>query len=157
MSIQPGETYLPRASISVVPRSVTRPIFTKRPSLMATSPRIHGLPAPSSTRPLRMTTSYAKGAPAGWAAAARVTAHPSVMPTHAPTTRVGRTAHHERLRSSLTTTPGNELDQTKVCDGESRGDGIILWWRRLVAVGKRGAHGDLQALMLSSQNCGGVH
>ena len=41
-----------------VPCSRTRPIFAKRPSLMATSARIHGFPAPSSTRPLRMTTSY---------------------------------------------------------------------------------------------------
>ena len=52
MSIQPGETYMPAASISLVPRSGTRPIFAKRPSVMATSARIHGLPAPSSTRPL---------------------------------------------------------------------------------------------------------
>src|SRR5437016_8028424 len=61
-SIHPGETYLPRASISVVPCSGTRPILAKRPSLIATSARIQGLPAPSSTRPLRITTSKAADA-----------------------------------------------------------------------------------------------
>src|SRR5882762_1218030 len=58
MSIQPGDTYLPVASISCRPRPVTIPMRTKRPPLIATSARIAGLPAPSSTCPLRMTTSY---------------------------------------------------------------------------------------------------
>src|SRR5437867_2135280 len=59
MSIQPGDTYFPRASISVRPRPSTLPIRTNRPSRMATSARIQGFPAPSSTRPFRITTSYA--------------------------------------------------------------------------------------------------
>ena len=59
ISIQPGETYLPVASISRLPLPSILPILTKRPSLIATSARIHGFPAPSSTRPFRMTTSYA--------------------------------------------------------------------------------------------------
>ena len=40
----PGDTYLPVASISRAPAPGTSPIFAKRPSWMATSARIHGLP-----------------------------------------------------------------------------------------------------------------
>src|SRR5207244_3229137 len=62
MSIQPGETYRPRASISVLPLASTFPIFAKRPSLIATSANTHGFPAPSSTRPPRITMSYSESA-----------------------------------------------------------------------------------------------
>src|SRR5688500_13309944 len=58
MSIQPGDTYLPRASISVFPWPSTLPMRTNRPPLIATSARTHGLPEPSRTRPFLMTKSY---------------------------------------------------------------------------------------------------
>src|SRR5688500_1537587 len=78
MSIHPGETYFPVASISVRPRAGTWPIFTKRPWAIATSAAIHGFPAPSSTRPFRITTSYivsaAVGRPRG---ASRATSPPA--------------------------------------------------------------------------------
>src|ERR1700689_1982934 len=64
MSIQPGDTYSPCASISRTPRPSMRPILAKRPSLIATSARTHGFPSPSRRRLLRITTSYIG---AGWA------------------------------------------------------------------------------------------
>src|SRR5690606_28068231 len=68
MSIQPGDTYRPVASISRPAQPVTCPIRAKRPSRMATSARIHGLPAPSSTRPFRMTTSHGQAVGSAWPA-----------------------------------------------------------------------------------------
>ena len=48
MSIQPGVTYLPAASMTRVPVSAIRPIRAIRPLRIPTSARIHGFPMPSS-------------------------------------------------------------------------------------------------------------
>src|SRR2546427_4429271 len=60
MSMKPGATYVPEASIArshfARPRRPTRAIFPSRIPMSATR---HGEPVPSSTRPPRMTTSNA--------------------------------------------------------------------------------------------------
>src|SRR5256886_6570449 len=60
MSMKPGATYVPEASIArshfARPRRPTRAIFPPRIPMSATR---HGEPVPSSTRPRRMTTSNA--------------------------------------------------------------------------------------------------
>src|SRR5256885_13629349 len=60
MSMKPGATYVPEASIArshfARPRRPTRAIFPPRIPMSATR---HGEPVPSSTRPPRMTTSNA--------------------------------------------------------------------------------------------------
>lgn len=57
-SMKPGATYSPAASTSRAARAPARsPTAAMRPPRMATSARYHGLPVPSSTRPLRMMTS----------------------------------------------------------------------------------------------------
>src|SRR2546421_1953514 len=60
MSMKPGATYIPAASIArshfARPRRPTRAIFPSRIPMSATR---HGEPVPSSTRPPRMTTSNA--------------------------------------------------------------------------------------------------
>ena len=62
MSMKPGETYSPVASISRRPSALHlgRSERCGRIST-ATSARTHGFPAPSRTRPPRMTISYAGG------------------------------------------------------------------------------------------------
>ena len=63
MSMKPGATTSPLASITrfAFP-SGTRPTATIRSPGIATSPRNHGLPVPSTIRPLRMTRSYSGSA-----------------------------------------------------------------------------------------------
>src|SRR5688572_10006930 len=53
MSMKPGVTTWPCASISCRARAVTRPISTMRPSLMAMSATKAGKPEPSTIRPPR--------------------------------------------------------------------------------------------------------
>ena len=63
MSMKPGATICPRASISRLACAPLRfPIRAMRSSLMAMSALKTGLPVPSITRPLRMIRSYAAGA-----------------------------------------------------------------------------------------------
>jgi hypothetical protein len=91
MSIHPGETINPAASSSVRPRPVTVPIATNLPSRIATSARTQGLPAPSSTRPPRITMSYS-WACATVAAVASTTHRPTASP-HAITADRRLTVH----------------------------------------------------------------
>ena len=59
-SMKPGDTILPRASISVVPVSATLPTLTMRPSLIAISPKYDGKPLPSTMFPFLITKSIIK-------------------------------------------------------------------------------------------------
>src|SRR5262249_46605863 len=60
MSMKPGATARPSASITRVAPSVRRgPIAARRPSAIARSPATPGLPLPSIRRPLRIRMSYA--------------------------------------------------------------------------------------------------
>src|SRR5499427_2496713 len=56
-SMKPGATAIPRASISVRPRSVTTPTAEIRSAVSATSAGTPGAPLPSNTIPPRSTTS----------------------------------------------------------------------------------------------------
>ena len=57
--MKPGETVSPRASITRAAAALpSRPMSTMRPPRMPRSAASHGLPLPSRTRPLRMSTSY---------------------------------------------------------------------------------------------------
>src|SRR5262247_2529775 len=56
-SMKPGVTAIPRASISVRPRSVTTPTAAIRSPATATSAGTPGAPLPSNTIPPRSTTS----------------------------------------------------------------------------------------------------
>src|SRR5215207_5094165 len=55
--MKPGETTRPPASILSSPPWFTLPISTIVPSLIPTSPKNHGLPVPSTTRPFSSTRS----------------------------------------------------------------------------------------------------
>ena len=55
MSMNPGATAIPLASISTPPSASPRPIAAMRPSSIATSASIPGPPSPSKTVPPRMT------------------------------------------------------------------------------------------------------
>src|SRR5262250_3009128 len=55
--MKPGVTAIPRASISVLPRSVTTPTAAIRSPVTATSAGTPGAPLPSNTIPPRSTTS----------------------------------------------------------------------------------------------------
>src|SRR5580704_4406203 len=57
MSMNPGATTAPAASISATPRSSTLPTATIRPWSMPTSPRKRGFPEPSTKTPLRIAES----------------------------------------------------------------------------------------------------
>ena len=58
MSIKPGATNNPTASISVLPRPFTVPVLTMRSSITARSPTKPGCPLPSNRVPPRITRSY---------------------------------------------------------------------------------------------------
>ena len=58
-SMKPGVTTWPSASSSRAPRSRIRPTRAMVPSTIPTSARYAPKPEPSTTRPLRITTSYA--------------------------------------------------------------------------------------------------
>ena len=59
MSMKPGDTILPAASIVRAPRACSsRPMAAMRPSLTATSATYHGLPVPSTSFPPTITRSY---------------------------------------------------------------------------------------------------
>src|SRR5262245_57339231 len=55
--MKPGARASPPASISIVPRSETRPTFAIRPSAKARSPRVGGRPLPSRSTASRTTRS----------------------------------------------------------------------------------------------------
>ena len=56
--MKPGETVRPRASITRAAAAFpSRPMSTIRPPRMPMSVAIQGLPLPSRTRPLRISTS----------------------------------------------------------------------------------------------------
>ena len=61
MSMKPGQTKSPSASITRSAGSSTRPTAAIRPPAMPTSARYQGLPAPSITRPPRISTSSKLG------------------------------------------------------------------------------------------------
>ena len=56
-SMNPGVTTWPSASMSVAPCSRIRPMVAMRPPAIPTSARYGAMPVPSTTVPLRMTTS----------------------------------------------------------------------------------------------------
>lgn len=100
ISMKPGDTTRPAASISRAPRSLIRPTDAMRPPAIATSAYRQGLPVPSTTLPLRMTRSNGVGV--GCTAAGSTCARQMPATSAAPTIQPRVTA---RLPGTTTASP----------------------------------------------------